>query len=262
MQKMAPSWKEGRFVLRNYSLLASVLILAVFLSGCLNTLPPSSSPGLTPPGNQQKNSLTGLVQDANSGLALWSGQVTLTNAHNGYNTSIRSGAFEFQDIAPGAYTLTIEKVFYRPLKKQVVITGANTSVTEKMTPIFTVGEIDLFARLVHAEAKGEPYRGQVAVASSVLNRVLHSDYPNTLSGIINQVVVSGGRRYYQYEPVLNGAIKAPASQTAKDAVNDALVGWDPSLNATGFFAPAKVGSSSWVWNRTPTVTIGNHRFFR
>ena len=96
----------------------------------------------------------------------------------------------------------------------------------------------------------------------MLNRVAHPDYPNTLSGVINQVVVSGGKKYYQYEPVLNGSIKTPADTNAKNAVADALAGWDPSLKATGFFAPAKVGTSSWVWSRTPTVTIGNHRFFR
>lgn len=250
--------------MRNNLLLLSILTLALLLGGCLKQVPPSPSPDLTPPGNPQKNTVTvtGLVQDANSGLALWSGQATLTGGGTGFKTYIRSGAFEFSNIAPGTYTLTIEKVFYKPLQKQIVVTGTNISVTEKLTPIFSTNELDLFARLVHAEAKGETYRGQVAVAASVLNRLLHPDYPSTLSGVINQVVVSGGRRLYQYEPVLNGAIKSPASQTAKDAVSDALAGWDPSQNATGFFAPAKVGSRSWVWNRTPTVTIGNHRFFR
>lgn len=233
------------------------------LVGCLNTLPPSTGPGTTPPGNQQKGSLTGLVKDANSGLSLWSGQVTLTQSGaTGYSTTIKEGTFQFKDITPGTYTLTINTKFYRPLQKKVAITGSNISVSESLTPIFSASELDLFARLVHAEAKGEVYKGQVAVAASVLNRLVHPDYPNTLSGVINQVVVSGGRRYYQYEPVLNGSINTPASQTAKDAVSDALAGWDPSLNATGFFAPAKVGSSSWVWSRTPTVTIGNHCFFK
>ncbi len=242
--------------MRNYSLLASVLILAVILSGCLRET------GVTPSDNHQKGALTGLVEDATSGLSLWSGQVTLTNGQAGYNTTIKDGAFEFKNVVPGTYTLTIEKVFYRPLKKQVAITNSNITVSEKMTTIFSASELDLFARLVHSEAKGEIYRGQVAVAATVLSRVLHPEYPNTLAGVINHVVVSEGRRYYQYEPVLNGAIKTPASQTAKNAVNDALVGWDPSLNATGFFAPAKVGANSWVWNRTTTITIGNHRFFR
>lgn len=237
--------------------------MSITLGGCLSTLPPSTNPGSTPSENQQKASLTGLVKDANSGLALWSGQATLTRSGGaGYSTTIKEGAFQFQNIAPGTYTLTINTKFYKPLQKQVTITGSNISISEGLTPIFSASELDLLARLVHAEAKGESYKGQVAVAASVLNRLVHPDYPNTLSEVINQVVVSGGKRYYQYEPVLNGSIHTPASQTAKDAVSDALAGWDPSLNATGFFAPAKVGSSSWVWSRTATVTIGNHRFFR
>lgn len=174
----------------------------------------------------------------------------------------QGGVFEFQNLAPGTYTLTINALHYKQLQKQVVVTGANITISEKLTPIFSAAELDLLARLVHAEAKGESYEGQVAVAATVLNRLVHPDYPNSLEGVIYQVIVSGGRRYYQYEPVLNGAIKSPASQTAKDAVADALAGWDPSRGATGFFAPAKVGSGSWVWTRTPTVTIGNHRFFK
>lgn len=248
--------------MRNTILLPTALLLAVVLSGCLDTLPPSSKPGLTPPAANQKNSLTGTVQDARSGLPLWQGQVTLSNTQNGYSTAIADGVFAFKNVTPGRYTLTLESVFYRPLQKQVVISNANTSLSEALTPVFSQSELDLLARLVHAEAKGETYRGQVAVASSVLNRILHPDYPNSLSGVVNQVVVAGGRRYYQYEPVQNGSIKTPARPMAKNAVGDALAGWDPSFGATGFFAPAKVRSGSWVWNRTPTTTIGNHRFFR
>ena len=203
-----------------------------------------------------------MIQDGNSGLPLWQGNVSLVNGQNHYTTTIKNGTFELEGIAPGTYTLTIEKVFYQPLKKQVRIRKADLNLTETLTPTFSQSELDLFARLVHAEAKGESYQGQVAVAATVLNRLRHPNYPSTLSGVIHHVVVANGRRFYQYEPVQNGAIQAPASQRAKDAVHDALAGWDPSYNATGFFAPAKVGSRSWVWNRTPTTTIGNHRFFR
>lgn len=202
------------------------------------------------------------MKDARSGLALWNGQVSLTNAQARYNTAIKEGTFEFKNVTPGTYTLTVEKAYYQPLKKQVIIKNSNITLAIAMTSSYSEAELDLLARLVYAEAKGETYQGQVAVAASTLNRVVHPDHPNTLSGVINQVVVSAGRKYYQYEPVLNGAIKIPASQMAKDAVSDALVGWDPSLRATGFFAPAKVGSRSWVWNRASTITIGNHRFFR
>lgn len=246
--------------MRQYSLLSIILLLAVSLGGCLSSGPPTGNPGGSPIGGQA--SLTGTVQDARSGLKLWSGQVTLTRpGSSGYSTALSDGHFEFSNVAPGTYTLTINALFYKQLQKQVVISG-NVSISEKLTTIFTGDELDLLARLVHAEAKGESYEGQVAVAASVLNRLRHPDYPNTLHGVIYQVVYSGGKRYYQYEPVLNGTIDKPASQTAKDAVADALAGWDPSKGATGFFAPAKVGRSSWVWSRPATVTIGNHRFFK
>ena len=250
--------------MRTYLLLTTNLVLALLISGCLHGLPPSSNSSLTPSENQQKNgtTVTGLIHDSYSGLELWNGLVSLSNAQGQYTASIQEGAFELKDVTPGTYTLTIEKEFYQPLQRKLQIRGSHVSIEETMTPVFSSGELDLFARLVHAEAKGETYQGQVAVAATVLNRVLHPKYPSTLSGVINQVVIANGRRYYQYEPVLNGAIRAPASQMAKDAVSDALAGWDPSYNATGFFAPAKVGSRSWVWNRTPTTTIGNHRFFR
>lgn len=122
---------------------------------------------------------------------------------------------------------------------------------------FNNGEIDLFARLVHSEAAGEPYRGMVAVAASVLNRMKSFQYPNTLSGVINQVV--GG--YYQYSPVLDGRINLPACQQSYQAVYEALEGTDPSGGALGFYNPRKT-SNQWVRQQPVTTTIGNHVFFR
>lgn len=247
--------------MRHYTLLSIIILLAVSLGGCLSSLPPSCDP--SPPPGSAKASLTGTVSDALSGLKLWSGQVTLTRPGSpGYSTTISGGAFQFTGVATGTYTLTIKALFYKQLQQEVAVTGGDFTISVDLKPIFSAQELDLLARLVHAEAKGESYEGQVAVAATVLNRVAHPDYPNTLSGVISQVTVSGGKRYYQYEPVLNGTIHKPASQTAKDAVADALAGWDPSGGATGFFAPAKVAKGSWVWTRTPTVTIGNHRFFK
>ncbi|NLY11360.1 MAG: hypothetical protein GX020_06725 [Firmicutes bacterium] len=140
--------------------------------------------------------------------------------------------------------------------------GKTTVVEVEMKTNVSDSELDLFARLVYSESKGEPYIGQVAVAASVLNRVRHPDYPNSISGVINHVVVANGKKYYQYEPVLNGTIKQPADANAKAAVHDALVGWDPSQGATGFFAYKKVPQTSWVWSRPATVTIADHRFFK
>lgn len=121
----------------------------------------------------------------------------------------------------------------------------------------SAADLDLFARLVHSEAAGEPYAGQVAVAASVLNRVKDPRYPNTVRGVILQV----WNGYYQYSPVQDGRIYLPASQTAYQAVRDALNGWDPSLGATGFYNPRKT-TNWWVRSQPVTTVIGNHVFFR
>ena len=118
-------------------------------------------------------------------------------------------------------------------------------------------DIDLLARLVHSEAAGEPYTGQVAVAASVLNRVKSSIYPNTLRSVIYQVAYG----YYQYSPVLDGRINLPANRTAYQAVYEALNGSDPSLGALGFYNPRKT-SNQWVRQQPVTTVIGNHVFFR
>lgn len=237
--------------MRNHFFLTFLLLAALVLSGCFNPLP-------TPPTSGQTGALAGTVEDSVSGLPLWQGTAVLA----GQSVPITNGGFQIKNVAPGTYTLSINSQFYKPWQKQVVISSSETALKVSLTPIFSTTELDLFARLVAAEARGESYEGQVAVAATVLNRLLHPDYPNTLSGVINHVVVDGGKRYYQYEPVLNGAIKTPANQTAINAVADALAGWDPSRGATGFFAPSKVSANSWVWSRISTTTIGNHRFFR
>ena len=117
-------------------------------------------------------------------------------------------------------------------------------------------DIDLFARLVHAESAGEPYLGQVAVAATVLNRVKDSRYPNSLRGVIMEI--SAG--CYQYSPVLDGRINLPASAAAYRAVEEALNGADPSGGATGFYNPAKT-NNLWVRMQPVATVIGNHVFF-
>lgn len=139
--------------------------------------------------------------------------------------------------------------------------GSSSSLASRGGRDYNAGysqqEIDLFARLVNSEAGGEPYAGQVAVAASILNRVASSRYPNTISGVIYQVVDGN----YQYSPVLDGRINLPANTSAYQAVYDALGGWDPSGSALGFYNPAKT-SNQWVRQQQVTTAIGNHVFFR
>ena len=131
------------------------------------------------------------------------------------------------------------------------------SATASRSGNYSATDLDLFARLVHAEAGGEPYIGQVAVAATILNRVASPRFPNTLRGVILQLE----NGYYQYSPVLDGRINIPANDSAWRAVHDALNGQDPSLGATGFYNPRKT-SNQWVRQQPVTTVIGNHVFLR
>ena len=113
------------------------------------------------------------------------------------------------------------------------------------------GDIDLLARLISAEARGEPYEGQVAVGAVVLNRVKHPSFPNTISGVI-----------YQHEAftcIYDGQFEQPVAESAYRAARDAMNGWDPSYGAIYYFNPS-TATSAWIWSRPLIVTIGNHRF--
>lgn len=47
-------------------------------------------------------------------------------------------------------------------------------------------DIQLLARAINGEARGESYEGQVAVGAVILNRIKHSSFPNSISGVIYQ----------------------------------------------------------------------------
>lgn len=123
---------------------------------------------------------------------------------------------------------------------------------------YTEPDIDLLARLVMSEARGEPFEGQVAAAAVTINRVLDSRFPNTLYDVVYQI--EGNR--YQYEPVMNGMIYRPANATARQAAIEALYGADPSGGAIGFYNPDKVRPGNWVWQWPIVSRIGNHVFFK
>lgn len=113
------------------------------------------------------------------------------------------------------------------------------------------GDIDLLARLISAEARGEPYNGQVAVGAVVLNRVEHPSFPNSLSGVIYQP--------YAFTCVYDGQFQQPVAESAYRAARDALNGVDPSGGAIYYYNP-RTATSSWIYSRPVIVTIGNHLF--
>lgn len=112
-------------------------------------------------------------------------------------------------------------------------------------------QVDLLARLISAEARGEPYSGQVAVGAVVLNRIKNPSFPNTLPGVIYQ---SGA-----FTCITDGQFNQPVAESAYRAARDALNGVDPSGGAIYYFNPS-TATSSWIWSRPLITVIGKHRF--
>ena len=113
------------------------------------------------------------------------------------------------------------------------------------------GDVALLARLISAEARGEPYVGQVAVGAVVLNRMEHPSFPNTMSGVIYQ---SGA-----FTCIDDGQFNEPIADSAYKAARDAMNGWDPSGGAIYYFNPS-TATSKWIWSRPLITIIGKHRF--
>ncbi|WP_134686674.1 cell wall hydrolase [Brevibacillus migulae] len=112
-------------------------------------------------------------------------------------------------------------------------------------------ELDMLARLVYAEGKGEPYEGKVAIAAVVLNRLHSPQFPTTVSGVILE---SGA-----FSVVKDGKLPAETNEETKKAVLEALSGKDPTNGGLYFFNP-ELATSSWIWSRPQAVVIGNHIF--
>ena len=129
--------------------------------------------------------------------------------------------------------------------------GIMTSSSSGGSTSSNSSDVNLLARAIYGEARGEPYTGQVAVAAVILNRVKSSKFPNTIAGVIYQ---SGA-----FDAVADGQINLTPNSTAKKAAQDALNGWDPSYGALYYFNPS-TATNKWIWSRPMTVTIGKHRF--
>ncbi|MCD8115544.1 MAG: spore cortex-lytic enzyme [Oscillospiraceae bacterium] len=115
----------------------------------------------------------------------------------------------------------------------------------------TSGDVELLARLISAEARGEPYTGQVAVGAVVLNRVESPAFPSTMSGVIYQ---SGA-----FTCLSDGQFWEEVADSAYQAAQDAINGWDPSGGALYYFNP-NTATSSWIWSRPIVAVIGDHYF--
>ncbi|WP_153732203.1 spore cortex-lytic enzyme [Sporosarcina obsidiansis] len=129
--------------------------------------------------------------------------------------------------------------------------GSKPQNQTQAPPKYTNQDITLLANAVYGESRGEPYEGQVAVAAVILNRVEHPDFPDTIGGVIFQPGA--------FTAVSDGQIWLTPNERAKEAVIDAINGWDPSENAIYYFNPI-TATSKWIWSRPQIKKIGLHIF--
>jgi len=146
----------------------------------------------------------------------------------------------------------------KPGQKLIIPTGASgshgsasTLSSRDWSGRLSRSDIYLLAKLIYAEARGEPYEGQVAVGAVVLNRIKSPDFPNTVAGVIYQPLA--------FTAVSDGQIYLEPDSTALKAAEDAASGWDPSGGALYYYNPA-MAQSKWIWSRPVIKKIGNHVF--
>lgn len=157
----------------------------------------------------------------------------------------------------GAKTESAVKAFQR--KNDLTPDGVAGAATLKAlgiasAPAATGGsgnDVDLLARVISAEARGEPFSGQVAVGAVILNRIEHPSFPRTLAGVVYQPGA--------FTCMVDGQIDQPVSESAVRAAREAMNGADPSGGAIYYFNPS-TATSAWIWSRPLITVIGNHRF--
>lgn len=157
-----------------------------------------------------------------------------------YGTATKNAVIKFQK----KYGLTADGIAGKKTLAKMGISSTSSSSSSN-------SNINLLARLISAEARGEPYTGQVAVGAVVLNRVEHPSFPDSISKVIYQ---KGA-----FSCINDGQFDKPVADSAYKAARDAINGWDPSGGAIYYFNP-KTATSKWIWSRPVITTIGRHRF--
>lgn len=159
----------------------------------------------------------------------------------------------------GSQTLAAVKLFQR--KNGLTVDGIAGTKTLAAMGIYSSSSssggssnnsnLNLLSKVVYSEARGESYKGQVAVAAVVLNRVKHSSFPNSISGVVYQPGA--------FTAVADGQINLTPNSTARKAAQDAINGWDPTYGCIYYFNP-NTATSAWIWSRPQVIKIGKHIF--
>lgn len=222
--------------------LVAVAVFAVVLTASLAFVPQGSDDG---------DQSAAVLKVGSSGSQVRTLQTKLNNW--GYNAGTVDGIF-------GSNTLAAVKRFQQRNglvvdgivgEKTAAALGMTLTGSSSSNSSYSSSDVYLLAKCIYAEARGEPYVGQVAIGAVVLNRVKSSSFPNTIAGVIYQP--------YAFTAVSDGQINLEPNDTAYKAARDAMNGWDPTNGCIYYYNPA-TATSAWIWSRPVMLSIGNHNF--
>ncbi len=196
----------------------------------------------------------GEVQEVQRRLKLWgyySGSVDGV-----FGAGTRAAVIAFQKKNGLTADGVVGKATYKALgmvsSYQALVNGNGNGATESgSVGGFSSSDVYLLAKTIHAEGRGEPYTGQVAIGAVILNRVRDDGFPNTVSGVVYQK--------HAFTAVSDGQINLTPNDTAMRAARDAINGWDPTGGALYYYNPA-IATSAWIFDRQTITVIGKHVF--
>ncbi len=212
---------------------ALLIIMTVTLLTARTILPPGITPALSSVGS--RGSEVRAIQEKLAERGLFHEDIT-----GYYGDKTRQAVLRFQKQQGITQTGTAGPLTLKAL-----------GISVGSIPAATESNVYLLARIISAEARGEPYTGQVAVGAVILNRIEHPSFPDTLAGVIYQ---NGA-----FTAIVDGQFNEPISDSAYSAARDALNGWDPTGGCIYYYNPDKT-SNKFMWSRPTVITIGGHRF--
>ncbi len=172
-----------------------------------------------------------------------------------FGAGTRSAVVAFQKknglTADGVVGVSTYKALGMTSSYQALVNGNAAATEGEAVGGFSSSDVYLLARTIHAEGRGEPYTGQVAIGAVILNRVRDDAFPNTVSGVVYQK--------HAFTAVSDGQINLTPNETAMRAAKDAINGWDPTGGALYYYNPA-IATSAWIFDRQTVTVIGKHVF--
>jgi len=136
-------------------------------------------------------------------------------------------------------------------KLGISLAGGTSSSSSASSGKTASGDVYLIAKCIYGEARGEPYKGKVAIGAVILNRVDSKDFPNSIAGVVYQPGA--------FDAVSDGQINLTPDQECINAANDAMNGYDPTGGCLFYYNPAKA-TNAWMLSKAIIVTIGSHVF--